>query len=882
VPATSPHPHDPTALPLAGEHLREAVTASPIALCLTSIAGVCVFANAAAEALFGRPADELVGGPVDELFHPGDQAALHAAMQELLDGRGADRQREYRVLRPDGSLVHAVASTTVLHDAAGRPELLFSQLQDLTARRSVEVSLERRVREQSLVAELGRRAGAWEGSLDELIATATEGVRATLSIDGCAVVLHESGGVDGSGGAIPPEMASTLTVPVGPREHPYGTLGAYCRAPGAFGEDERDFLSAIANLLAGAVRRHRAEERMRRQALHDALTGLPNRTLLSDRLGHALELAARNGTHVAVLFVDLDHFKVVNDSLGHEAGDELLCAVAERLCGAVRASDTVARFGGDEFVIVAAGLHAPEEAIALADAIRTALAVPALAGGVEHHIRASVGVRVAEAGEATTVDALLRDADTAMYRAKDSGRGRFEVFDDAARAQALARMQIEQDLRRALDARELRMHFQPFARLTDGRWVGAEALLRWQHPERGLLEPEDFLEVAEQSGLIVPIGNWTLREACRHGARWAAAAGEEFLLTVNLSPRQLADPDLVSTVADSLAASGLRAGSLGLEMTEQALLDGRADSTLAALRELGVKVLLDDFGTGFSSLSHLKRFPIDALKIDRSFVAGVAEGNRDDAAIVRAILAMAWATGKFVIPEGIETPEHAEQLRRFGCRFGQGFLFAHPQPPEAIDAGMDANAAGISDAAELRAAVSDTVLAARMTTGRLSPDRFGSISVRVLAALGRRLPGSAVWIGQLDYEMGVLRVVAADGEGSFGLHAGMEAPVEGSLCHVLAGGGPQLCGDAAASVYAALEVQGELGVGSFVGQALELGGVAAGTLCAIAGGQEAFSEADLQVIRFAATLLVEELLEAVAAGGEDVHEHLRRVTQALA
>jgi diguanylate cyclase (GGDEF)-like protein/PAS domain S-box-containing protein len=887
------------------EQLREAVASSPFALCLTDLDGVCLFANPACADLLGLPLPELVGMSSDEVVHPDDRDRVRATFVRTIRDQSAPGQLEYRLLRPDGTVVHVLNSVTALRDCYGHALQLFSQLLDLTGRREAEDELARRLRQQSTVADFGRRAVAGDSDLGQLMDEAVRLVVETLGVDRCGVLeLADEGAAlvlrtvspPGAAGRrfpvagtlaghaltsgapavaadiedadVPLEIGlrSALCVPIG-GESPFGVLGAYCFVPRALSADERHFLTSIANVLGDAVRRHDAEAELRRRATEDAVTGLPNRAMLDQRLEAALHSARTAGTRVGVLFVDIDHFKVVNDSLGHHAGDQLLRAVAQRLCDGVRGTGMVARFGGDEFVIVAEGLGSTDDAVGLAEKVLDSLARPVLAGQVEHFIGASVGVCLTDPSAATVADDLLRDADTAMYLAKQRGRGRYALLDAESREKAHARLHTEQELRRAVKEGELRLVFQPLARLADGSWFGAETLLRWEHPTRGLLTPDAFLDVAEQSGLIVPIGEWTLREACRHGARWAAAGGDGFLLTVNVSPRQLGDPGIVDAVRRSLDESGLRPDQLGLEITEQALIEveHEAERALAGLRELGVKLLLDDFGMGYSSLSHLKRFPIAGIKIDRSFIAGLGGDDSDDVAIVRAILAMAWATGKFVIPEGVETPEQASRLRRFGCRLGQGYLFATPVAPDEIDEGLRDAPPTVGLGGGVPSAVP------------FDPSRFAETAIRVLGALELQLPGSALWIGQLDDEMRVLRVVAASGERSFGLRAGSETEIEASFCHVMVSrGGPQLCGDVRSSTYAGLSLPESPGVGSFVGRPLTVDGAVVGTLCAVAHGSNVYSEADRHLLELGAGILARSLEEVVRGGG-DVHEHLRRV-----
>ncbi|HEX4806936.1 MAG TPA: EAL domain-containing protein, partial [Conexibacter sp.] len=425
-----------------------------------------------------------------------------------------------------------------------------------------------------------------------------------------------------------------------------------------------------------------AEQRLAHQALHDPLTDLPNRALFLDRLEHALARSRRSGARVAVCFCDVDDFKDVNDSLGHERGDELLVALPPRLRTALRASDTIARFGGDEFVVLCEDLSSEAEGIRIAERIVAAVGPPFEIDGRPHHLSVSVGLVLAS-GETASATDILRDADAAMYRAKERGKGRFEVFDARMRAALVTRLETEADLRRALERDELRLHFQPMRSLRDDAFVGAEALVRWQHPERGLLAPAEFVGVAEESGLIAPLGAWVLEQACRQVAAWGGGRA----VSVNLSPRQLSHSDVPALLARALTETGIEPGLLTLEITENVLMEQSAAAlgTLRRLKAMGVRLVLDDFGTGWSSLAYLKRFPLDGLKIDREFVAGLGDAAEEEA-IVAAVLSMAAALELEVTAEGVETEAQLAWLRARGCGCAQGFLIGRPAPAEELDA----------------------------------------------------------------------------------------------------------------------------------------------------------------------------------------------------
>lgn len=440
----------------------------------------------------------------------------------------------------------------------------------------------------------------------------------------------------------------------------------------------------IAQLL-DVTSRKRIEQQLAHQAHHDPLTGLPNRTLLSTRLHEALDRGREQGRGVAVVFVDLDNFKIINDSLGHDAGDRLLRNVSERLRRVLRPEDLIARFGGDELAVCLEQVSEAAQATQVADRMATALRAPFVLDGEQRFLTASFGVALAGPDQLDrSPEALLRDADAAMYRAKERGKARCEVFDATMRRRAVERLELESGLREALSRNQLRVLYQPEVSLHDGRIVMAEALLRWEHPRHGPVSPARFIPIAEQSGLIVPIGAWVLREACRQAALWnSRRGGEGVVVAVNLSPRQLGATDLAATVRGALDGARLRPELLCLEITESAVMADpeSAIESLQMLKRLGVKLAVDDFGVGYSSLSHLRELlPVDVLKIDRSFIDGVV-ARVEDRAIVTAIVELARSLGVAVVAEGVETSEQAEVLRAMRCHVAQGFHFARPQPP---------------------------------------------------------------------------------------------------------------------------------------------------------------------------------------------------------
>ena len=439
--------------------------------------------------------------------------------------------------------------------------------------------------------------------------------------------------------------------------------------------------------------RKRMEAELERLALYDPLTGMPNRALFSDRLKHAIERRGRTEA-AAVYFLDLDRFKRINDSLGHGAGDDVLREVAARIERTLRPDDTVARFGGDEFTVLCESVGGVLEAVGVADRLQREISRPLRAGGAELRLTASIGIALAEPGDSVDCARLVEDSDAAMYRAKERGGARTELFDTAMRERAVRAITIEQELQHGLERGELRLYYQPLVSLDSGEMVGAEALLRWDHPERGLLTPDEFLPVAEESGLIVHVGAWAVGEACRRLRDWDRRNGGDstFGLAVNLSARELTHPDVVSTVLNAVRRSALDPHRLTIEVTESTAMADR-DSGFRALRELnaaGVRIAIDDFGTGYSSLDHLREMPADILKIDRSFVAGMT-ANSPDSALVAAAVAMGRALDLQVVAEGIETGEQVADLREYGCPLGQGYLFARPLPPDELDGLLEAD-----------------------------------------------------------------------------------------------------------------------------------------------------------------------------------------------
>jgi diguanylate cyclase (GGDEF)-like protein len=466
----------------------------------------------------------------------------------------------------------------------------------------------------------------------------------------------------------------------------FGILSAHALQPRRFSEDEVSFLRNVAYIVAVAIERSKSEERLAYLAQFDALTGLPNRHLFHDRLTQTMVQAKRSGRPMAMLFIDLDRFKLVNDTLGHGTGDRLLKEAATRLTQCVRSGDTVGRFGGDEFGAILADLGAAGDAGLVAQKIIEALERPFSLEGNETYVTASIGITLfPDDGE--EAGALIMNSDTAMYRAKEQGRNNYQYFTREMNERALARVQMEAALRRAIERREFRLFYQPKVDLRNGEICGAEALLRWQHPDRGMIAPEEFIPILEDTGLIVPVGEWVMREACSQTMAWKRSGLSALPVAVNLSARQFQQKDLESRVRYVLTDSGVDPSLIEFELTESLLMKDpeAAARSLRGLKRAGARISVDDFGTGYSSLAYLKRFPIDALKIDGAFIRDLTT-DPGDAAITLAIIGLAHGLKLKVVAECVETESQLNFLSTHACDEMQGYYFSEPAPAAEIEA----------------------------------------------------------------------------------------------------------------------------------------------------------------------------------------------------
>ncbi|MGH2705819.1 MAG: sensor domain-containing protein [Actinomycetota bacterium] len=659
---------------------------------VVGVEGAITYLSPSAERLFGYSPEEMVGMNGSDLVHPDDLPITVACFGRAREPRSRS-QGEYRVRNRHGSWrwVETVFTNLVTEPAVSGYVL---NSRDVTERRLAEEA-RRRSEDQLARAQELAKLGRWEWQL--------EGDRLTWSEEIDRIFGAEPGhiepsyeaflrGVHDEDRALVDEIIrrAIATGSAFEFEARFVRMDETVRIVSARGQVRRDHRGTPTELFGIALDitdRTALEEQIRHRALHDPLTDLGNRALFLDRVGHTLQRRPSEGRQIAVLFVDLDNFKTINDSLGHTSGDLVLVEVARRLRTCMRPADTIARLGGDEFALLVEEVGDLANAERIAERIREALRPPFHLQGREVYMQASVGIAYAEPG-AGGGEELLRNADIAMFAAKRGGRGGHAVFHHGMHAEALDRLELEADLRVALRRDELLLEYQPIVVLADGRLAGAEALVRWEHPRRGRLLPAVFIPLAEETGLIHALGKWVLARACGEAAGWSSAPdGSRLYVSVNVSSLQFNGEGLLESVTTALRESGLPASSLTLEITESVLMERteRTHQKLRALSDLGIHVAIDDFGTGYSSLSYLGLFPVDVLKIDRAFVVDVAKGY-EEAAVARAVVSLAGHFRMETLAEGIEEPEQAAALRNLGCALGQGYLYARPLGAEAFRA----------------------------------------------------------------------------------------------------------------------------------------------------------------------------------------------------
>jgi diguanylate cyclase (GGDEF)-like protein/PAS domain S-box-containing protein len=664
-----------------------ATTSLPFASYTVARDGSRWHANARLEALLGHPEGTLTAAvpSFDDLIHPEDRQRVRGEMAAAVD----HLQTEYRLRRADGEYVWVLDEAVFANGE--RAGFLLDITRHVTAVEELRVSEERfRTLLLNIPGAMYRCAAHsnWDMAFISDNIETMSGYPASDFIDSrvrtFASIIHPEDrlaveqGVDEALGRREPFILEYRII-----RADGGVAWVYEKGQGVFGPDGE--VLWLDGAIFDITERKLLQEELSRQAFYDSLTGLANRALFDDRVRHALAHADRRGHRLAVLLLDLDGFKIINDSLGHQAGDQVLVMVAQRIEACCRLSDTVARLGGDEFaVLLEEGVDA-KAAESVAARLLEILREPFLVEGREMTVGGSIGIALHE-GTAASTDDLLRDADAAMYCAKSRGRDRYELFEPSMHTRAVQLFELNADLQKGLDQRQFVVHYQPILDLEAQEMRGVEALVRWQHPERGLLAPDEFIPVAEQSGLIVPLGTWVLHEACRQMQAWREAFPEhEPFLSVNLSPRQLYEPDLVRQVRTVLDATGFDPAGLVLEITEGALLQGVevTKRKLADLKELGVRLAIDDFGNGSTTLAYLGEFPVDILKIDRSFIRGMSD-NPEGRILVQAILDLARALHLDTVAEGIELQEQRAELLTSGCASGQGFYFEKPVTPDRI------------------------------------------------------------------------------------------------------------------------------------------------------------------------------------------------------
>ncbi len=668
--------------------LAKAVETMQVGVTITDVSGRILYTNPADAAMHGYEPGEVIGKDVRIYAPPGTAQPLNSA--QLAELRSW--QRDTVNVRKDGSVFPVHLTSDVIRGRGGNVIGVVTTCEDITARKRAEEAL-RESEERYALAARGANDGLWDWNLKtgeiyysprwkEMLGYSEEEISESPEEWFSRVHPEDVTGLQS-------ELSAHRDGRTGHFEHEHRLRhkdGSYrwMLVRGIAVRDAEGVAYRMAGSLTDITDRKETEARLMYDALHDPLTGLPNRAFFLTLLDRSIRRTKRRKDYLfAVLFIDLDRFKLVNDSLGHGVGDQLLVELARRLKSCLRPGDVVARLGGDEFTVLLDDIRDASDATRVAERILEELQTSFNLDGHETFTTASIGIALSTAGHEFP-EHVLRDADTAMYRAKARGKARYEMFDEAMHARAVAQLKLETDLRRALARNEFRVQYQPIIELSSGMITGFEALVRWEHPERGLVPPGEFIPIAEETGLVIPIGRFVLEAACRQTAAWQRkySAYRDLSISVNLSVRHFQRPDLVGQIMEVLQAAGLPPRSLRVEITESVLMDDPETNkeTIRALRERGVQVQIDDFGTGYSSLSYLKRFSVDTLKIDRSFISG---GETWD--IVQTIVSLARDLGVDVIAEGVETEEQSRRLRALQCHRAQGYLFREPVDAETAE-----------------------------------------------------------------------------------------------------------------------------------------------------------------------------------------------------
>lgn len=673
----------------------------------------------------GLTLEESLGYGWKQSIHPDDQVRAATAWRKSMES-GEPHDGEYRLSRADGVYRWMLVRALPLRDASGEIVKWFGTGTDIDDLKRVEDELNSQARQQSIAAAFGRVAIS-ERNLDELFRRAANAAAQGLRADFSKIIFKAAGGnlfvkagvgwhpgwigrrvitenenswvghvlksnqpvivddfasetrFDPSEMLLPHGIVSGISIPiVGGAVEPAGLLSVCAAEKREFSKNDIGFLESLANVLASAVERTRSDERVAYMANHDSLTDLPNRLLSMDVLKVSLAHAVRHGSSLALMFVDLDRFKSINDVFGHEAGDQVLRAISSRLKCSVRPTDIVSRQGGDEFLIVFPDVPSERDIARIAEKIAETVSAPLKLEHTEVVLSASIGIACfPQNGD--TAEALVRNADAAMYDAKRAGRNRYQFYSPDMTERAVDRLLLEADMRRAIEQKQFFVVYQPQIDLTSGTITGLEALIRWRHPERGFIPPNQFIPIAEESGLISKIGEWVLKTACAQHAAWVSDGLIDGVIAVNVSPNQFRQPGFVDSVLEAVRFSALPPSFLELEVTEGVVMDNieNVQSKLDRLSLAGIKLAIDDFGTGYSSLSYLKQLPIARLKIDQSFTNGLPD-DRESVAIVQAIVNLGQNLGMGVVAEGVETDGQLEKLRSMNCQSGQGYLFAKP------------------------------------------------------------------------------------------------------------------------------------------------------------------------------------------------------------